>query len=256
MLVKTFIYITFIIYILVTLWYKAGLLETDLWHFICLKTGNHCKEMKPSGSDEDLGNIYMISPPRKKAIYFLMSPNEFSADTHFNISSLSFSWQQDLLMSFSWQNLIICHICHFSILKCRDSRIVYHKSFQTDSTSANNALDQCGGEPSLFLSICQSWAVLGPVQAFVFKSDAYRGTDSAGIIITGRSEMSRRARTYGRWGILTVLCLLSRHYRADKHSRYSWNIPTQSETWLFGLSTGIWYDLNQKKNRIKQKILE
>lgn len=64
------------------------------------------------------------------------------------------------------------------------------------------------------------WLVLvvwGPVQVLVFKSDVYQGTDCAGIIIMGLSEMSHRARMPNGKRQRFVLCFLTELQRGCFH---------------------------------------
>lgn len=65
------------------------------------------------------------------------------------------------------------------------------------------------------------WLILvvwGPKQVFVFKSDVYQGTDCPGIIITGLSEMSCRARMSNGKRQSFALCFLTKFQRGCFHT--------------------------------------
>lgn len=68
------------------------------------------------------------------------------------------------------------------------------------------------------LSICLILVAWGPVQAFVFKSDVYQGTDPAAIIITRLSKMSRRTRTRPMGNVKAVLPFLTVFHRGRFHA--------------------------------------
>lgn len=119
----------------------TGSLETNLWHFISLQTGKPCRDIKPSCSDECLGNIFMNSVPGKKATSLLCQFTSYSLVQSLAQRSLvAYSWHWDLCISFSWQYIIICHS---SVLNARILfSLVYHKKFIEKQLCQSH----CGGK--------------------------------------------------------------------------------------------------------------